>query len=155
MEELIGFAVVAGVVWWWLRRRRRDAEHLGAKLRERMGYGTGDESSERDPPLVRDGRLIPWEELQGPKSTIPREALRRLDRAGLRSRASPLEQWAIWLDRPDVLIIDTETTGLGNKAEVIEVAVLDTTGAIRFLITTHAKRNLSSRSGIGGVRSAT
>jgi len=36
------------------------------------------------------------------------------------------------LDRADVLIIDTETMGLGERAEVIEVAVLDTTGAVRF-----------------------
>lgn len=48
-----------------------------------------------------------------------------------RPRASSAT-WAELLDRLDVLIIDTETTGLGERAEVIEVAALDTTGALRF-----------------------
>ena len=42
----------------------------------------------------------------------------------------------------------------GAAATYIEVNRAKT-AAIRFLITTQAKRNLSSRSGIGGVRSAT
>ena len=29
-------------------------------------------------------------------------------------------------------LLDTETTGLGNRAEVVEAAVLDTTGAVRY-----------------------
>jgi Exonuclease len=36
------------------------------------------------------------------------------------------------LDREDVLILDTETTGGGPRAEIIEVALIDTTGATRF-----------------------
>jgi DNA polymerase-3 subunit epsilon len=40
--------------------------------------------------------------------------------------------WSDLLDRADVLILDTETTGFGDKAEVLEVAILDTTGAVRF-----------------------
>ena len=40
--------------------------------------------------------------------------------------------WNDLLDRNDVFIIDTETTGLGRDAEVIEIAVLDTKGAERF-----------------------
>ena len=40
--------------------------------------------------------------------------------------------WTNWLDRSDVFIVDTETTGLGDSAEVIEVAVLDTTGTVRY-----------------------
>ena len=61
---------------------------------------------------------------------------RRRRRAG-RSKPKPARgpatpTWAPWLDRPDVLIVDTETTGLGNRAEVIEVAAIDTTGAIRY-----------------------
>lgn len=40
--------------------------------------------------------------------------------------------WREMLDRSDVLILDTETTGLDMTAEVIEVAVVDTTGALRF-----------------------
>ena len=35
------------------------------------------------------------------------------------------------LDREDVLVLDTETTELGTLAEVIEVAIIDTTGALR------------------------
>lgn len=40
--------------------------------------------------------------------------------------------WPKLLNRRDVLILDTETTGLGTKAEVIEVAVIDTTGRCLF-----------------------
>jgi DNA polymerase III epsilon subunit-like protein len=36
------------------------------------------------------------------------------------------------LDREDVLILDTETTGGGPRSEIIEVALIDTTGATRF-----------------------
>ena len=35
------------------------------------------------------------------------------------------------LNRQDVLILDTETTGLGKGAEVVEIAIVDTTGATR------------------------
>jgi DNA polymerase III epsilon subunit-like protein len=34
------------------------------------------------------------------------------------------------LDRKDVFVIDTETTGLGRRSEVLEVAVIDTTGCV-------------------------
>ena len=47
-------------------------------------------------------------------------------------RATIRKRWRKWLDRSDILIVDTETTGLGQRAEVLEVAVLDTTGAPRF-----------------------
>ena len=36
------------------------------------------------------------------------------------------------LDRKDILIIDTETTGIDARAEVVEIAAVDTTGALRF-----------------------
>ena len=36
------------------------------------------------------------------------------------------------LNRKDVLILDTETTGLGQRAEMVEIAILDTTGATRY-----------------------
>ena len=55
--------------------------------------------------------------------------LHRLRRGGalrLRSRDIPA-----LLDRRDVLVLDTETTGLGSTAEVIEVVAIDTTGALR------------------------
>ena len=42
------------------------------------------------------------------------------------------EGWARWLDREDVLVVDTETTGRGRNAEVLSVAVIDTTGRTRF-----------------------
>ena len=35
------------------------------------------------------------------------------------------------LDRDDILIVDTETTGIGPHAEVIEIVAIDTTGALR------------------------
>ena len=45
---------------------------------------------------------------------------------------TPSDRWSGWLDREDVFILDSETTGLGRGAEVLEVAVLDTIGAVRF-----------------------
>ena len=41
-------------------------------------------------------------------------------------------RWKSLLDRRDVLIVDTETTGLDSTAEIIEIAMLDTTGKPRF-----------------------
>ena len=41
-------------------------------------------------------------------------------------------KWKDLLGRDDVLILDTETTGLGERAEIIEIAVIDTTGKERF-----------------------
>jgi len=35
-------------------------------------------------------------------------------------------------DRADVLILDVETTGLGDRAEIVEIAIVDTTGATRY-----------------------
>lgn len=42
------------------------------------------------------------------------------------------QEWKSLLDRRDVLIVDTETTGLDGTAEIIEIAMLDTTGEPRF-----------------------
>lgn len=39
--------------------------------------------------------------------------------------------WGALLDRSDVLILDTETTGLGDRSEVVEVALVDTRGKVR------------------------
>jgi len=36
------------------------------------------------------------------------------------------------LNRSDILILDTETTGISHRSEVIEVAVIDTTGKVLF-----------------------
>ncbi len=40
------------------------------------------------------------------------------------------EMWKSLLDRPDVLILDTETTGIDNHAELVEISLIDTTGAV-------------------------
>ena len=40
--------------------------------------------------------------------------------------------WDELLERDDVLILDTETTGRGERAEIIEIALIDTTGKVRF-----------------------
>ena len=41
--------------------------------------------------------------------------------------------WDELLEREDILILDTETTGRGERAEIIEIAMIDTTGRERFL----------------------
>ena len=35
-----------------------------------------------------------------------------------------------WLDRDDILILDTETTGFSGSAEIIEIVMMDTTGLV-------------------------
>ena len=45
---------------------------------------------------------------------------------------STVAQWTEYCDRDDVLILDTETTGLGSTSEVVEMAILDTLGCLRF-----------------------
>lgn len=37
-------------------------------------------------------------------------------------------QWKGLLDRRDVLILDTETTGVGNRSEVLDIALINTCG---------------------------
>lgn len=54
-----------------------------------------------------------------------REATRRRGKVGSRTG---IGDWSQLLDRDDVLILDTETTGLGPEAEVIEVALINTRG---------------------------
>lgn len=49
-------------------------------------------------------------------------------RGARRLRASDIAEL---LDRQDILILDTETTGVGPGAEVGEVVAIDTTGALR------------------------
>ena len=43
------------------------------------------------------------------------------------------ETFVSLLDREDVFVIDTETTGFNQSAEIVEFAAIDTTGALRFL----------------------
>lgn len=113
MEATIGIVVIVGLLAWWLWSRRRAPERKIAKLRVSMGYAEND--------AAEAARLDEWIGARGGRHAA--------DQAEHRHGA---DRWADWLDRPDVLIIDTETTGLGNTAEVLEVAVLDTAGELRF-----------------------
>ena len=63
------------------------------------------------------GALLLW---------IAGRALRR------RKAKASAEDWRGLMGRPDVFIVDTETTGLWGEAEVIEAVAIDTTGALRF-----------------------
>ena len=46
-------------------------------------------------------------------------------------RQARAREWAQWvLSTPGIVIIDTETTGIGPCDEVIELAVLDTHGRV-------------------------
>ena len=56
---------------------------------------------------------------------------RKARRAASRNQSSFGGPWRACLDRRDVLILDTETTGLSRQAEVIEIAVMDTLGQER------------------------
>ena len=49
-----------------------------------------------------------------------------------RSEDGGVDDWPDLLERADVLILDTETTGFTDQSEVIDVAVLDTCGRVRF-----------------------
>lgn len=57
-----------------------------------------------------------------PAGAQPSEEHQRAARAGAAAWAAEL------LRRPDVVFLDTETTGLDGKAEVIEIAVVDVAG---------------------------
>ncbi len=59
-------------------------------------------------------------------SKRPHPARERRD--GARRKRTGVADWPGLLGRDDVLILDTETTGLGRAAEVIEVAVINTRG---------------------------
>ena len=48
------------------------------------------------------------------------------------------------LDRDDVLLVDTETTGLSDKAEVIEIAAIDTVGNLRLSVLSMPEGRISS-----------
>ncbi len=48
------------------------------------------------------------------------------------------------LDRDDVLLVDTETTGLGETAEVIEIAAIDTLGNLRLSVLSMPEGRISS-----------
>lgn len=48
------------------------------------------------------------------------------------------------LDRDDVLLVDTETTGLGETAEIIEIAAIDTLGNLRLSVLSMPEGRISS-----------
>ena len=52
-------------------------------------------------------------------------------RAAPRERKPGIAELRPLLNRPDVLVVDVETTGFGDRAEVLAVAVVDTTGRVR------------------------
>lgn len=51
-----------------------------------------------------------------------------LERDSPTSQRDTARDWKELVDREDVIIVDTETTGLAADAEVLEIAVIDTTG---------------------------
>ena len=53
-------------------------------------------------------------------------------RAGRPRPRAGVADWPQLLERDDVLILDTETTGLDSEAEVIDIALINTRGAILF-----------------------
>jgi len=143
---MVGLAlmpVLGGVGWvgwivllvWWLSR---GPSRKAAKRCESMVCGESE--PEAEPATYRQLRYL--ERLASEAgATLPEqeptkhEASEAIDfllvRLGRKSeRTTP--DWRAWIDRTDVLIVDTETTGLGTRAEVIEVAVLDTTGTVRY-----------------------
>ena len=63
--------------------------------------------------------------LQGRQVTTTRR------RAATRERKVGVVELRPLLNRPDVLVVDVETTGFGDRAEVLAVAVIDTTGRVR------------------------
>ena len=69
-------------------------------------------------------------------------AVCREDELKAKSRAHARAAVAGLLERDDVLILDTETTGMGNTAEVIELSVINTKGEtlLDTLIEPRAKR---------------
>ena len=70
--------------------------------------------------------------------------LHRLRRSGarrLRARDIPA-----LLERQDILVLDTETTGIGPYAEAIEIVAIDTTGALRLSALSTPVGRISRRS---------
>ena len=68
-------------------------------------------------------------ERRGPKRIRP--APRAIPARARADQLVDLGELPKLLDRRDVLIISTVTTGVGLRAEVVDTAVLDTTGAVR------------------------
>ena len=58
----------------------------------------------------------------------------------------PAKKWRPLLDRRDVLILDTETTGHSRSAQIVEIALLDTRGAVRInsLVIPEGRRRIGA-----------
>ena len=106
------FGWIVLLVWWLSRAPERKA----AKRRERMGYGEPGPEPEAEPATFR--RLRYLERLASEAgATLPErepakhEASEAIDfllvRLG-RKRKRTTPDWRAWLDRTDVLIVDTE-----------------------------------------------
>ncbi len=46
--------------------------------------------------------------------------------------ANVLRDWRVLLDRPDVLIVNVERLEVRNRGEIVHIAAIDTTGALRY-----------------------
>lgn len=69
--------------------------------------------------------------LLGITAAARRRSAARLEAHARNNRARLAASWAGLLDRSDVLILDTETTGLGKRSELVEIALVDTRGTTR------------------------
>ncbi|MXY69309.1 MAG: 3'-5' exonuclease [Acidobacteriia bacterium] len=58
--------------------------------------------------------------------------LSRLLTSGDALKSTPKVPWASLLNRQDVLILDTETTGVSNWSEVVDIALIDTCGSVLY-----------------------
>ena len=60
----------------------------------------------------------------------------------------PAREWKPLLDRHDVLILDTETTGRSRSAQIVEIALLDTRGVVRInsLVMPAGRRRIGASS---------
>lgn len=84
------------------------------------------------PPLRNWGRISSRHSRARPsrRQHSRRSAAATGRKASSRAGTTVSSNWNELLDRTDVLILDTETTGLGTEAEIIEIAVIDSTGAV-------------------------
>ena len=79
--------------------------------------------SSRDVPSARQQRPLTDKTQQ--ISVPAKTRSRRRQRARVKTA-----DWPDLLEREDILILDTETTGLGDDAEVIDIAVINTRGEV-------------------------
>ena len=73
------------------------------------------------------------------------ELLRRDGQGSKRLAGDRTTDWVRLLDRRDVLILDTETTGFSKEPEVVEIGTIDTTGSERFHALSIPQEPISSQ----------